>query len=148
MRVCSIYILCPVGTYKSVFIYFFCFKLISDIRTTNKQTFQKAYLFSQILKNSIINTCKFFWWVVTSFCFSISVSRSNDRRCSIIQGLLKNFAKLTGKYLCGSCNQQLYYKRDSDTGVFQRILRNFSEHIFHRPAPDDCLCVSQRLHFW
>ena len=33
---------------------------------------------------------------------------------------------------------QLYYKRDSDTGVFLWILRNFWEHLFYRTSPEDC----------
>ena len=31
--------------------------------------------------------------------------------------------------------RQLYLKRDSDTGVFLLILRNFEEHLFHRTNP-------------
>ena len=32
---------------------------------------------------------------------------------------------------------QLYWKRDSDVGVFQRILQNFQEHLFWRTFPND-----------
>ena len=33
---------------------------------------------------------------------------------------------------------QLYLKRDSGTGVFLRILRNFQEHFFYRTPLDGC----------
>ena len=35
---------------------------------------------------------------------------------------------------------QLYYKRDSGTGVFLWVLQRFKEHLFSRTPPDDCLC--------
>ena len=35
---------------------------------------------------------------------------------------------------------QLYYKRDSGTGVLLWILRNFWEQLFCRTPPDDCFC--------
>ena len=45
----------------------------------------------------------------------------SHRRCSIRKGVLRNFAKLTGKHLC----QNLFFASlawDSDTGVFLLIL--------------------------
>ena len=33
---------------------------------------------------------------------------------------------------------QLYLKRDSGTGAFLWILRNFQEHVFYRTPPEDC----------
>ena len=33
---------------------------------------------------------------------------------------------------------QLYYKRDSATGVFLWILCNFKEHLFYRTTPNNC----------
>ena len=55
------------------------------------------------------------------------------QRCSVRNGVLRNFAKFIGKHLCqslffkkvGGCSLQLYYKRDSGTGVFLWILQNF-----------------------
>ena len=50
------------------------------------------------------------------------------------KNVLKNFAEFTGKHLCQSLFlnkdadlslQQIYEKRDSETGVFLLILRNF-----------------------
>ena len=60
-------------------------------------------------------------------------SRSSHRRCSVRKGVLRNFAKFTGKHLCQSfffnkvagSGLQLYQKRDSGTGTFLPVLRNF-----------------------
>ena len=48
------------------------------------------------------------------------INRSTHRRCSVRKGVLRNFAKLTGKHLRQSLfyNKSLYYKRDSGAGVF------------------------------
>ena len=59
------------------------------------------------------------------------------------KGILKNFAKFTGKHLCKSLFfNKLYSKRDPGTGVFLWILRNFLEHLFYRTSPGDCFCIS------
>ena len=63
--------------------------------------------------------------------------RSRHQRCSIKKGVLKNFPKFIVKQLRHSLflnkvvglSLQLYSKRDSDTGVFLWILRNFKEHF-------------------
>ena len=58
--------------------------------------------------------------------------------------VLKKLAKFTGVHLCQSlffnkvAGQQLYLKRDPDTGVFLWILQNFQEHLFYRTPLDDC----------
>ena len=36
---------------------------------------------------------------------------------------------------------QLYWKRESGTGVFLWILLNFEEHLFDGTPQDDCFCV-------
>ena len=49
------------------------------------------------------------------------------------KGVLRNFAKFAGKHLCQGLffndgvglSLQLYLKRDSGTGIFLEILRNF-----------------------
>ena len=71
------------------------------------------------------------------------------QRCSEKKLLLKLLAEFTGKHLCWSlfnkvsclqtCN---FIKRDSNTGVFLWILRNFEEHLFWRTSMDDCFCIS------
>ena len=59
--------------------------------------------------------------------------RSSHRRCSVRKGVLRNFAKFTGKNLClrlffnkiTGLRAATLLKRDSGTGVFLCILRNF-----------------------
>ena len=69
-----------------------------------------------------------------------TVLRSSYRRCSLKKGILKNFAKFTGKHLCRS----FFYQRDSDTGVFSWILRSFQEHLFYITAPSNYVCLLKR----
>ena len=45
----------------------------------------------------------------------------------------QKFAIFTGKHLCWSLSFNKR-KRDSNTGVFLRILRNFQEHLFWRTS--------------
>ena len=51
------------------------------------------------------------------------------------------------KNRCSSQNLQentcawVSFLRDSGTGVFQWILRNFQEHLFYRTPLGDCLCI-------
>ena len=54
------------------------------------------------------------------------IHRSSPWRCSVKIGILKNFAKFTGKHLF----QSLFFNKDSGTGVFQWILQNFKDHLF------------------
>ena len=61
------------------------------------------------------------------------------------KGALRNFAKFTGKRLCQSLffNKDAglsHLKRDSGTGVFQWILRNFWEHLFLQNTSGGCFC--------
>ena len=50
----------------------------------------------------------------------ISRFRSSHRRCSIKIGVLKNFAKFTGKHLC----QSLFFNKVAGLRRILRILRN------------------------
>ena len=53
-------------------------------------------------------------------------NRSRHRRCSLKKGVLKSFAKFTGKHLCQSLFfnkvekffKKLFHQRDSVTGAF------------------------------
>ena len=56
--------------------------------------------------------------------------RRSHQKCSIKKRCL----------LKGAWGLQLNGKRDSGTGVFQYILRNFLEHLFYRTPPDDFFC--------
>ena len=71
---------------------------------------------------------------------SLFVVRNCHRRCSIKKDVFKNFAKLIGKPL----RRILFIvegEGDSVTGVFLLILRNFSEHLFHRTLRGGYVCV-------
>ena len=65
------------------------------------------------------------------------------------KGVLKNFAKFTGKYLCRSLffnkvkslKPATLLKRDSGTGVFLWNWWNFQDYLFDRTPPGDCFCI-------
>ena len=59
-------------------------------------------------------------------------SEAAVRRCSSKQAFLK-----ISQYLQDTCIGAYFLIRDSNTGVFLRILRNLREHIFRRTPPDD-----------
>ena len=42
------------------------------------------------------------WGMPLSYSYSVELHRSNHRKCSKKESVLKNFAKFTGKYLCQS----------------------------------------------
>ena len=48
------------------------------------------------------------------------------------KGVLKNFAKFTGKHLC----QRLFFNKV--TGLSLQI---FKKHLFYRAPPGDCFCL-------
>ena len=88
-----------------------------------KQCKQNSFISSVTRGNRCQYTAKLFF----------QKDRSSHQRCSIKKGVLKNFAKFTGKHLwqrlffkkVAGWGLQLYQKRDSGTDVFLSILRNF-----------------------
>ena len=64
--------------------------------------------------------------------------------------VLKNFVIFAGKHLCWSYfliklqawTSPIVLKRDSNTGVFLWILRNFSEYLFWRTFANGYFCTS------
>ena len=66
-----------------------------------------------------LTSCNFLKILVFQNFFS--KFRSNRQRRSVKKGVLRNFAKLTGKNLC----QSLFFNKVVGTGVFLWILRNF-----------------------
>ena len=83
--------------------------------------------------------------------YTLCNNRSSRRRCSIKIDVLENFAKFTGNHLCqvslanlAGWGLQLYEKRDSGTGAFLWVLRNFQEHLFYRTPLDNCFCDNYR----
>ena len=65
------------------------------------------------------------------------------------KGVLRNFAKFTGNHLLQSlffnkvAGLHLSLKRDSSTGFFLWILRNFWEHLILQSTSSGCFLVSQ-----
>ena len=55
----------------------------------------------------------------------MKTNRSRLRRCSVRKGVLRNFAKFTGK-------------RDSGTGVFCEFSEISKKNLFYRTPPGDC----------
>ena len=78
------------------------------------------------------------------FCLFYSTKfRSSHQRCSIKKGVLKNFAKFTGKQLC----QGLFFNKVAACNVFKKRLwhryfpvnfAKFLEYLFYRTPLDDC----------
>ena len=74
--------------------------------------------------------------------------RSSHPELFCKKGVLRNSAKLTGKYLCQShifnkvagWGMQLYQKRDSDTGAFLWNWPNFFKKIFLQNTFGSCFC--------
>ena len=82
-------------------------------------------------------------------CCCLLAYRSSHPEEFCKKGILRNFAKFTGKNL----SQSLFFnkvaglrfatllKKDPCTGVFLWILRNFQEHLFYRTPLDYCFCT-------
>ena len=72
--------------------------------------------------------------------------RGSHRMYSVRKGVLRNFAKLTGKDLCQRLffikleaqGLQLYLKRGPDTGVFLLISQISLGSFFYKIPSDDC----------
>ena len=82
----------------------------------------------------------------------MSKSRSSQRWCSVRKGVLRNFAKFTGKHLCQSLffskvagqPATLLKKRLWHMCFFLWILRNFYDHLFYRSPLGDCFCQNHQ----
>ena len=67
--------------------------------------------------------------------------RSSHPKVFCKKDVLRNFPKFTGKHLYQSLflnKLQLYLKKDSGTGVFLWILRNFEEHLSLQNTSGGC----------
>ena len=65
----------------------------------------------------------FFGVLLVFFCEELLRDRSSHRRCSVRKGVLRNFAKFTGKHLC----QSLFF--DKVAGL---------RYLFYRTLLGDC----------
>ena len=104
-------------------------------------TFFKSHLFH--LRCKTIN-----YKEIIELNISKLLHRSSHQRCSMKLGVLKSFAKFTGKNpyqsrflkLRASC-LQLYQKIDPDTVVFLWILCNFQKNRFYKTPPNYLFCM-------
>ena len=60
--------------------------------------------------------------------------RSSHQRCSVTKGVLRNFAKFTGKHLC----QNLFFNKVA--GLSSKFCKISKNTFFYRILPDDCFC--------
>ena len=74
------------------------------------------------------------------YCEVYKNARSSHQRCSIIKGVLINFAKFTGKHLC----QSLFYNKAAGLRLWQRCFPvNFAKFLrarFSWNTPGGCFC--------
>ena len=77
--------------------------------------------------------CMYFFEIniaIAIFCFvicrSFSSIRSIHRMCSVRKGVLRNFAKFTGKHLC----QSLFFKKETLAQVFSCEICDISKNTF------------------
>ena len=66
----------------------------------------------------------------------ICIHRSNHQRCSVKKGVLRNFAKFTGKVSFLILLKKRLWRR-----CFRWILRNSWEYLFYKTPSDDCFCT-------
>ena len=97
----------------------------------NSPFHEKTYN-SENFRRSLLLTMEHFSFQNSKLCNRMvsSINRSSHQRCSIRKGILRNFAKFTGKHLY----QSLFF----GTKVFLWIFRNFLEHLFYRTRLGDC----------
>ena len=66
-----------------------------------------------------------FTFLLNTLLHKRTSSRSSHKRCSVRKGVLRNFAKFTGKYLC----QSLYFNKVAGLsyGLFKQKVSTFSK---------------------
>ena len=80
--------------------------------------------------------------------------RSSHRRCSVRKGVLRNFAKFTGKHLCQSFfinkekkrRKKSFIKKETLAQVLSCEFCEISKNNFpYRTPPGDCFCKTHRI---
>ena len=74
--------------------------------------------------------------------------RSSHRRCSVKNGVVRNFSKFTGKHSCQSLffnkvaglRPSTWLKKSLWHRCFLWILRNFYKYFSYKTPPGDCFC--------
>ena len=108
-------------------------------------------IYNFLFRDTCINGGTCIKQVEIYFFYFHTFFRSSHQRCFVKKGVLRKFAKFTGKHLCqkvffdkvAGLPESLFRQRVSGTGVFLWILRNIWEHLSYRTPPDDCFCF-----FW
>ena len=109
-------------------------------------------MFANIKEIIICKTIKNFT-AINKYCFKWDYNPFQKKPPKVFykKAVLKNFAIFTGKRLCWSLfliklqdsSPAFLLKRDSNTGLFLWILRNFKEHLFWRTSANRYFCLFQ-----
>ena len=81
------------------------------------------------------------FWTESRPKLNVPQSRRGRLQMFFKIGIFKNFAIFTGKHLCWSLflikafRPVILLKRDSNTGIFLRIIRNFKKELFFYITP-------------
>ena len=115
------------GTYCAVFIYAVFLDLMQVPRSSLQVLINMFCIFLSGFFGIVqVNTANIqYFWLFLDIQIKYTY-RSSHYRCSVKEGVIRNFAKLTGKHL----GQRLFFnkvllKRVSGTGVLRWLLRNF-----------------------
>ena len=114
------------------------------------------------LASWVVSSVMFFIWlqgmtlsyVISNYIFELDsyghVSVIYNQKLPLKCSIKKLFSKISLNSQENTCARvsfliklqlQLYWKRDSGTGVFLWILRNFKEHLLYRTPLGDCFCL-------
>ena len=86
-----------------------------------------AYQGSFIRSPSVLGVCTFFLWIY----IKIGLYRSSHRRCSVREGVLRNFTKFTGKHMCQSLFFLLKFQAPPATLFKKETLKQVFSCEFH-----------------
>ena len=63
--------------------------------------------------NSVSGVCYVIAFIMSNTFGDVLIGRNSHRRCSVKKGVLRNFAKFTGKHLC----QRLFFNKVAGLGL-------------------------------
>ena len=85
---------------------------------TNEETSNDFTSWQNWFMSNLLRIIKLLWNLS-------GIDRFSHRRCSVKKGALRNFANIIEKHPCWSLFLNIALKRDSNTGVYLRNLRDF-----------------------
>ena len=131
----------PYGITSDIRLHFMVFLKNSLSLFETISTFQLSQPIQSACLTSHVLLSLFYFQLVALLIYLCKLATSRSSHSMVFyKGVRRNFAKFTGKHLCLSL--KLYLKRDSGTGVFLLILRNFLEHLFCRTSANGCFCIN------